>query len=451
MTMKFNRKTFFLLYLSVSICSISAQEMDGSKHSGLTLTEMIQLALKGNKRVLQVKESMIAAEAKIGESRSLYFPQLRLESNYHRLNTFSTFKLELPGMPTEEIKLGTPNNYSTQVSLSQSLFNWGRNRKAVELSEIELTLAEHNASLTEREVSYTVVQLFYRILTLEAALKVMDGSIELLEQRLSTMQKKYEAGETSNFGLLSTEVQISSAKSQKLDTQTDLKRTKLELNRIIGRDAEADVELQDSLASHSITLDEKALLREAMGNRVEVKQSEHREKQVLLQKEIVSTTNKPSVDFYLNWNIKNGYLPNVDVFIGDWNTGLVFSLPLFDGFRASAQEVQAGVNLRITQIAHDEMSQSIETEVKQAIVSLNASQEKTEIEKLKINQAEQALKIAEAQYENGQISSLDLLDSQRSLQAAKLNYLQAVYSFSVNKYSLTKVVGRGISPESLKY
>lgn len=408
----------------------------------LTLSQCIQFALENNKQILQAKEVIGGAEAKVNESRSSYFPQVRLESNYTRLNTFSTFKFALPGFPSEEIKLGTANNYSTQVSLYQSLFTWGRNNKMVEVSEAELTLTGQNILLTEREISYMVVQLFYRILTMQEGVKVMNEHLGLLEQRLSMMRKKYEAGETSNFDLLSTEVQISSAKGQKLDAETSLRKVQLEFNKIIGRSVATVVQLQDSMDYRSLPLDETTLLREALANRVELKQVQNQEKLMLLQKEITSTMNKPNVDAYFNWNLRNGYLPNVDIFKGSWNAGLSFTLPLFDGFRTRAQESKAEANLRVTQIQHEEIKQSVEIEVRQAYLDLKTAEAKIEIERIKKTQAEQALRTAEDRYEGGRLSTLDLLDVQQSLESARLNYLQAIYICLVSKYTLEKLTGK---------
>lgn len=439
-----SKKIFFLSWWLLVFLSIQANAQVVGKENRLTLGESIKLALENNTRILLARESIGGAEAKVDEARSIYFPQLRLEANYNRLNTFSTFKFEIPGLPAEEFKLGTQNNYNAQVALNQALFNWGRNGKMVELSEIELSQAKHNAAFTEREVTYLTVQLYYQILMINEAIKVINENLSLLEQRLSMMKKKYEAGETSSFDILSMEVQISSVSGEILNAETSLRKLKMQFNKIIGRSPDNIVQLQDSLTYIPISMDEKILFQEAFANRIELKQLQEREKQASLQKDIFSTMNKPNVDLFFNWDIRNGYLPDVDIFKGSWNAGLSFSLPLFDGFRTSSQVQQADILLKTTQMQYDDTKDEIAIEIKHVLLDLQTEEKQIEIEKKKTELAKQALATAEERYHRGLVSTLDLLDVQQSLQTAKLNYVQAVGNYTISKYNLRKSVGRNV-------
>ncbi|MCX6175358.1 MAG: TolC family protein [Ignavibacteriales bacterium] len=443
--MTFHLRIFLILFFFFSsLLQLNAQIANKESNSSLTLAESVRLAQENNKSILLARESILGAEAKMDESRSVYFPQLRLDANYTRLNTFSTFKFEIPGLPAEEFKLGTQNNYNAQVALNQSLFNWGRNGKMVEMNEIELLQAKHSAAFTEREVTYLTVQLYYQILMMSEAIKVINENLSLLEQRLSTMKKKYEAGETSSFDILSMEVQISSVNGEILNAETSLRKLKIQFNKIIGRSLDTFVQLQDSLTYIKISMDEKMLFQEAFANRIELKQLQEREKQASLQKDISSTMNKPNVDLFFNWDLRNGYLPKVDIFKGSWNAGLSFSLPLFDGFRTSSQVQQAEVSLKITQMQYDNTKDQIAIEIKNVLLDLQTKEKQIEIEQKKIELTKQSLATAEERYYRGLVSTLDLLDVQQSLQTAKLNYVQAVGYYIISKYSLQKSVGRNV-------
>ena len=443
--MRFHLRIFLILFFFFSsLLQLNAQIENKESNSSLTLAESVRLAQGNNKSVLQARESILGAEAKIDESRSVYFPQIRLDGNYTRLNTFSTFKFEIPGLPAEEFKLGTQNNYNAQVALNQSLFNWGRNGKMVELSEIELSQAKHSATFTEREVTYLTVQLYYQILMVSEAIKVINENLSLLEQRLSMMKKKYNAGETSSFDILSMEVQISSVSGEILNAETSLRKLKMQFNKIIGRSPDNIVQLQDSLAYIPVSMDEKILFNEAFANRIELKQLHEREKQASLQKDISSTMNKPNVDLFFNWDLRNGYLPKVDIFKGSWNAGLSFSLPLFDGFRTSSQVQQSEILLKTTQMQYDDTVNEIAIEIKNVLLDLQTKAKQIEIEQKKIELTKQSLATAEERYNRGLVSTLDLLDIQQSLQTAKLNYVQAVGYYIISKYNLQKSMGRNV-------
>lgn len=441
--MMFHLRIFLLLLFFFSPLFQKGALLAGEKSNGsLTLAESIKLALENNKRVVQTKELINGSEAKVEEARSIFFPQLKLESNYYRLSWLPLINFAFPGLPMEKIKFGVYNNYGAQLSLYQSLFTWGRNTKGIELSEVELTMAKANAALTEREVAYAVVQLFYQILMVQEAVKVIDENLKLLEEHFSLVRKKYDAGELSNYDVLSTEVHISTTSGQKLDAETNLKKLELQFNKILGRTANAVVQLEHPPTYVLTSIDDKLYLREAVEKRIELKQAQNKERLAQLQKEIASTTNKPNVDFFFNWNIQNGYLPNLNLIRGVGSAGIIFSLPLFNGFRTNAQVNQAEVNVRALQMEYEDVKQSIETEIHQSILELKTAEKKIEIEKIKIRQAEDALKIAVEQFNSGHLSTLDLLDSQQSLKNAKLNYLLSLLNFNVSRFTLEKSAGR---------
>ncbi|MEW6702401.1 MAG: TolC family protein, partial [Bacteroidota bacterium] len=233
-------------------------------NGGLTLAESIRLALEKNKRVVQTKELISGSEAKVEEARSIYFPQLKLESNYYRLSWLPEINFALPGLPTEKIKFGVYNNYGAQLSLYQSLFTWGRSTKGIELSEVELSMAKATAALTEREIAYAVVQLFYQILMVQEAVKVIDENLKLLNEHFSFVRKKYDAGELSHFDVLSTEVHISTTSGQKLDAETNLKKLELQFNKILGRAAHAVVQLERPPYYAQTSIDDKLYIQEAV-------------------------------------------------------------------------------------------------------------------------------------------------------------------------------------------
>jgi outer membrane protein TolC len=159
------------------------------------------------------------------------------------------------------------------------------------------------------------------------------------------------------------------------------------------------------------------------------------------QVNLSNSFDKPSVNLSLMWGLRNGYMPNLDVLRGNWNGGIVLAYPLFDGFKTKSQVEQAEVNVRLAQMRYDDVKSAIELEIQQNLIDLEANEQKIQIEKAKVQQAEEALRIADERYAKGLVSTTDLLDSQTSLENAKLNLLQATYSAIIARYSLDKAMG----------
>jgi outer membrane protein TolC len=120
------------------------------------------------------------------------------------------------------------------------------------------------------------------------------------------------------------------------------------------------------------------------------------------------------------------------------------SYPVFDGFRVGAQVAQAQSNLKAVEMRKTDLERTVAMEVQSALSDLKTIEQKFEIEKLKIKQAEDALRIAEERYQNGFLSATDLVDAQNALESARLNYLQLIYNHTLSKYSLFRSCGRKI-------
>jgi outer membrane protein TolC len=78
------------------------------------------------------------------------------------------------------------------------------------------------------------------------------------------------------------------------------------------------------------------------------------------------------------------------------------------------------------------------------LADLAATEQKLEIEKVKIRQAEDTLRIADERYRNGLLSATELVDAQNALESAKLNVLQLTYNHILSEFSLFRACGRKI-------
>lgn len=418
---------------------ICLSPVTGAETAGqLTLSESVKLALANNRQIQQSKQSVLGAAARVDEAKSYRYPQLNLSAGYTYLNNIPVFSV--PGMG--EFKLASPDNYSYKATVAQSLFDWGRINKGISLGRAELEATGQGVALAEREITYAVIGFFQQLLAMREAVRVIDDNIKLLEEQVAMMKKKYEAGEASDFDILSIQVQISAAQGQRLDAVNGLRKMELEFNLILGRPVNTPVILQGGLANKQPDINEDACISEALDNRIEIRQVQNKERMAQLQKDLAATGNKPSLNAFAGWELKNGYQPDLDELRGGWSFGAMLSFPVFEGWRTRAQVRQADAALSGIRLEYQEQSQSIEKEVRQAVLDVRSAWQRTEIGKLAAAQAGQAFRIAQERHNSGLIDTLDLLSAQQSLKSAQLNYLQSSYNYSISRYNLEKAVGR---------
>jgi outer membrane protein TolC len=160
-----------------------------------------------------------------------------------------------------------------------------------------------------------------------------------------------------------------------------------------------------------------------------------------MQQNFATLGNMPSLNIVLSYGLKNGYMPNLDALRGNWVTGVGISVPIFNGFRTSANEEEADANLKVSEENTSRVKKDITSEVQQAVEDLQIKVTKVATTKIQVNYAEESILRANIQYKNGVATNLDLLDAEDSLAQARLLYLRAIYEAILSNYDLKKAVG----------
>ncbi|PIU44727.1 MAG: hypothetical protein COS95_07490 [Ignavibacteriales bacterium CG07_land_8_20_14_0_80_59_12] len=427
---------------ALAFLSIIPRSSAQPPHSALTLKDALGLTVKNSSMVLQAEQAVYGAEAKASESRSPLYPQMNVQSSYARLGPISSFSLDIPPMPPVTMKFGNENSYNVGISLQHSLFNWGRTQTGIEMGELGVRISETALATTQTAAAYQVIQAFYGILLSHESLRVFDQTIQALQTRKAMMKRRYESGLMSNFDLLTMDVQIAGIEGRKLEIETSLRKLEILFNKLTGRPLDMPVALAGQIEEQSYAFNTDSLLHAALESRGELRQAALQEDLARRQADMARTADKPNIAVNASYLLRNGLFPNLDALRGTWNASIVLAYPAFDGFRTSAQVDQAEVNVRVTELRRAELEQSVAMDVRQAIVDLQSNKQRIQIEKVRLEQAKEALEIATERHAGGFLSTIDLLDSQMSYQNAHLGYLQAITNHILAKYAIDRVTGK---------
>ena len=103
------------------------------------------------------------------------------------------------------------------------------------------------------------------------------------------------------------------------------------------------------------------------------------------------------------------------------------SVPVFDGLLTERRSAEADAKLAAARSGTEALKRTVATQVLQALQDVESSHEQTENSLAQLDQAQEALNMAKVQYDIGVGTNLEYLDSQTSLELAKLNNLGATY------------------------
>jgi outer membrane protein len=409
----------------------------------MTLQQAVDLVVQQSAAVQIAAESVTSAELKVKESRSLYLPQVNTSGSYTRLSLISKFTIPYQGQ-MQTFKFGTPNNYNFRLGATEQLFTWGRIKSTVEMSRVGTEMARQGVDLTRQALAYQVVPMFYSVVFTREAVKVLDESLALFGRKLATLESRYQAGLASDLDVSLIKVQMSALEGQKLDLLNNVHKTAIAFNRLAGRPLETDFDPAGELALTPVQADADALLKEAQANRLELRQTQNQKDLLGAQMSLARAAVRPTVAATFTYEFRNGFMPDIEKIRGNWNAVLALSYPIFDGHRSAAQVAQAEVALRTVEEQEADLERGFAMEIAQTLADLRTIEEKLAIETTKIGHAEKALRIAEERYANGLLSTNDLIEAQTTLETARLNRLQLVFSHILVRSNLDRAAGRRI-------
>ena len=416
----------------------AAGTVKGSGEAPLTLETAIHLVRENNPALKAEAEEMSAADARVTRSRSAYFPQITASAGYTWLDPVSEVSFG-GGAP---LQFMPHDNYDAKVTARATILDFGKRSNNVDLALTGRKTAEHSLELARRELSWHTVQLFYGILFLHENLRVEEKQIAALNKALEYTTKRYQAGAATPFDLFSTKVRIAAAHNRTLDLEHELRRSELTLRRLTGIAENALLTLQGSFAvTPTGGRAESGLVAQALEQRLELQLSKENETAAKLRRSLAAKEGMPVVTGSISYGTTNGYQPDIHEMRNNVSGNLHLEIPLFTGFRTSAERQESAAQLRAATQRRLDTEQQVKTDVLETLHALQTASEKMTTSEVQVQQAELAAKHARARYENGMATALDLLDTEASLSQAELARLQAAYAYVLNNYTLKRVTG----------
>ncbi len=337
--------------------------------------------------------------------------------------------------------LAPANNYNVNVVVNQQIYDFGKRDASVELVKSFKQSASDNVDLIKSDLSYQTLQVFYSILFLKKSVEVKDTQISALTEHLQVTNKKIESGSSTDYDALSTQVRISQAQSEKIEVLNQLKQQEIILNKLLGTAQDTILNITGDFSPPESTQNLDSLLNVAFGKRYELKLAEDELNTSHLQENLAGLGNMPSLNATLSYGIKNGYEPNLDALRGNWLAAVSVRVPIFNGFLTRNKENEAKVNRTVSEFNITSLKRNITSDVQQALSNLNSGLEKLHSTLTQINFAEETVQRAEARYNSGVGTNLDVLDAETSLAQARLFYLQDLYRSILSSFQLKRAVG----------
>jgi outer membrane protein TolC len=470
MTNKRFRTILLSLIISIvygGLCSLRAQQQPTT----LTLQESLDFAYKNSKSIKMAQEEVKLAEGKVNEALAAMMPNISSSGSYtYYIKPLVTMDEETIAQMQETFAVGTDagipttqpatesvsptkieadkHNLGASVSLQQPLFTWGRLTNSYKQAKLNLEAARQGEELTKQQLTFDVTNSFYGVLLAQEFVKVAEDAVSQVEKHYKTANDLKNAGVATNYDVLRASVQLANTRSQLIKAQNSLRLAKEGFKITLGLPLEAEVNVEGELAYKPIQRELEELMDLALENRPDLKQLELQEKAGEKLVSIAKAGNKPNLGLFSSYEAsKSGNREDEMDWRGtkqSWSVGLALNIPIFDGLATRARVKQAKSGLNQLELSKAQMMDGVQLDVKSAYLALQEAKALIDAQQETVQQAQEGLKIANSQYANGIITSVELNDAQLALTQAEVNQLQALFDHTIGLAKLEKAIGRSL-------
>ncbi|MBC7362722.1 MAG: TolC family protein [Candidatus Aminicenantes bacterium] len=432
-----------IIFLAAGWLTLPAQQTEPKKLE-LTLDDCLRLALEQNPFYLSTQEKENEARAQVHQAVSRFFPTLNAQGT--DILDKKVFTVEIPpmvpGQQPQRVKFDFTRTYQMSLSFSVPIFTGGRLMAGYKQANYNLLATQEAIRQSRQETVFNVKKAFYGYLLARKFLEVAQESIDLAERHLANVKNLYEVGMATKFDLLRAEVQLANLKPQLIRARNGLEMAELALKNLLGLDLNQPIEIKGELAFQDVQLSLDEAVQKALINRPELHQLRYQRQMAGEMFKLARANDLPSLAI---GGTLNYWSNNLNFRKNNWENyytiSLVLNIPIFNGFANQAQAAQAKALARELEYSLKGVTESIKLEVQQAILSYQQAKEALLSQEKNVEQAQEAVRLAELNFSEGLATTLDVTSAQVALSQARTNYAQALYDCLVALAQLEKATG----------
>jgi outer membrane protein TolC len=445
----------FLLY-TFSLCA-HEQECTSDIVLAMNLGECQELSLKTSEALNIAEIETLIAREKIREIQGIQEPKLSAEGRVTRrdkhpggidpgnVSKNKSHPKKGSDQSNETIRTisGRKAENNTRVGLIVPIYDSGlvANKKLAQAFKVEAT--EHDRDRIEQTLLNEVAQSYFTILQAKKIEGVVLQSIEILKRQKKTSEDLFSVGFITKHDILVVDVQLSERQEELIQARNNKETAKASLNRLMGRSLQTLLEVQD--VSENIVCDSNyiSIVKKADICHPELKRIEANRDALPYDYNAIRAEHLPQINAFLDYNTSSDhYLLHKHWLFG----GVGIQIPILDGGIVESKMKQKKEEMDAATFRLKGAQEDIHLDIKKAYLKLEASFHKIPVDLTRIRESEENLRIAADLYQEGLLSSDDLMNDEQKMTQAKAHYYQSLYQWYMSKSSLQYAAGI-IKPE----
>jgi outer membrane protein TolC len=447
------RHTFSIALLLAGGVALAARAQTNAAGSDalfshpLARAEALALALRQNTAILKGNADLRASYGIQIQLRAVALPQLTAGGAFNAQQPQLIESFPLPAPFSSYIQF-PDQNWSADVKVQQTIYAGGRLTSAFRSAKLTREQALLNYQTTLADTLLAVRIAYDDVLVAAQQIAVHQASVELLTRELGDTKRRFDAGTVPQFDVLRAQVELANERPRLIQARNDHRIAKNNLLNLLAvnlpRTIWDDIPLQlsDTLEARPYDIDLPSALARALEKRPEL--AALRKAQALRREDLVNARSpyKPAASLFAGYQWQSlPYENNLSADLYGWVAGAQVNWSLFDGQLTRGKVVEAKARYEQAELDVQESGRQIELDVRTAHSNFIEAGEVLESQKTVLEEAEEALRLAEARMRSGSGTQLDVLSAQTALTQARTTQVQALHDYAVARARLQRAVG----------
>ena len=406
-----------------------------------TLTDVVNRALCENPQTRQTWANTQQQAAQLGVTQSAYLPSVDLSATESRSKVV---------LDNGFVQNPAQSQFNPTVTLNYLLFDFGARSAASQSISQQLLAADWTHNETLQTVMLSAIQAYYQLFAAQESVTATLASEKSAQQAYDAAVYRHKVGAAA----LSDELQARTAYSQALlnrqKAQGDERVAEGTLANVVGLEADTSVTLAPPVLVKPTATDVRSVRELIDAAKIARPDLAAAQAQVNAERAAVrqaKANGLPTFPLFANYG-HNYYSDSINN-SHSWSIGVSVDVPLFTGFSDTYKIRAAQASLESSQAAQNLLAQQVALDVWSAYQNLQTALSTYDSATDLLASSTEAERVALDRYKLGAGSILDLLTAEANLANARLQLIQAQFSWYTSRASLAKAIGQ-LQPDKLQ-
>lgn len=402
------------------------------------LNELIATALANN---LDVKNATARVDEFLGQfvsTRSALFPQVAAGFDASRQRASKSAAIPVPAGVNPVY-----NQFQPSVSASWDIDLFGQVRRETEAARANLLGSEQSRRATILTLVASVASSYITLRSLDRQLAIAQDTTESRAESVNVFELRFKGGQTSQMELAQSQSEYEATAATIPQLETQIAQQEDALSVLLGRDP-GPILRGRVLAALATPAVPAGLPSDLLDRRPDLQQAEQN---LIAQNALIGAAKAlyfPSITLTGLFGSVSSRFSNL--WSGPakvWSFGGAVTVPIFTGGNITGQVHQAEARQQEALFSYEKAIQVAFQQTDDALIALQKSREQLDIQAKQVDALRTYLRLARLRYEGGYTSYIDVLDAERSLFNAELQYTQTQSLTFTSLVSLYMAMGGG--------